>query len=482
MFYQSVYESIGLTVNLQPNGRAAIGRNINASYQQLRDDIDHVTRYLMSQGVKQGDRVLVTANPTYMHAVFVVALDRLGAASMSNRYFKEEAEALKFTHVFSIAPRVPEAPDANWIDIKENQSPSALPVAAEFATCDLPNDMDPDRVVRYIRSSGTTGNAKIIELTRDLVMKRVLAHHLMVEGAGTNRHLLTMPSGTIAGYGYLLAVFLRGATLVCWLPNDDFSTLVDTFQISHLLLTPAALRNMVVSAVNENRTHDSVKMVTTGGAPFESRLIKAAQHVLGPNIWNGYTSTEAGSVARGHVSQVDDDPQMIGPRLPFVELEIVDDDDNVVGVNMAGRVRVRSELAVDHYVYGDGVGVFKDGWYYPGDLGSLDNRGFLKIMGRTDGLINIEGVKFLAEDVERSALQVEGIDAAAIFMLEGSRKLYLALELSAETDHETIFEAVREQLNLKTTYQMFVVDQLPRNQMGKVDRPQLSTLVPSDLG
>lgn len=486
MFFNSVQTAIETMAKLRPGARAVMGPGLDISYEQLVQDVEVASRFIASHGVLPGERALILMLPTYMHTVFILALDRLGVTSMSNSFVGNDVLSQQwstdseFDYVFACSAPISDH-GVKWIEVPPDSAPSALfpPDAAGPGV--ISND-DPDCLVRLIRSSGTTGTAKVIGLSRATVMKRLMAHHMMVEGAGTNRHLLTMPPGTIAGYGFLLMVLCRGATLVVMAPGADIGGQIDGYQASHLLLTPIALRQIVLSGARSGRTHDSVKMVTTGGAPFEVELMDMARAVLGPNIWNGYTSTEAGSVARGHISQLAKDPRMIGPVLPFVHAEIVDTDDAPLPTGEIGRVRVSSELMVDHYENVDDVeGVFRDGFVYTGDLGSLDDRGYLTIVGRADGVINQRGVKFLPEEVERQIMSLPAVAAAAVFQLRiGSQqqlKVCAAIELAEGMTEEGVVEQLHNMLGARAPQMVKFLESLPRNAMGKVVRAELPALM-----
>ena len=294
MIFNSVQDAIESAADLRPSARAFLGVGVDIGYRQLADDIESVSRFAMSQGLSTGARAAIVMRPSYLHTVFILALDRLGIASFSYHFVDADmmsqpwARDLKFACVFAVTGK-PEGTEVPWVELDPRAPPQALPIASEFSQAQVPSDRDPARITRFIRSSGTTGTPKVIALSRDLVMKRVLAHHLFCEGIGSNRHLLGMLPGTIAGYGFLLMALCRGATVVPWLSEEAFEILIDRFHVSHLLLSPISFRNIVIGGARSGRDLGSVRMTTTGGAPFEAQLANRARAVFGPNIWNGYT-------------------------------------------------------------------------------------------------------------------------------------------------------------------------------------------------
>lgn len=465
-----------MKASMQPADRAFLGRGIDINYARFKEDVDRISRHFLRLGIGKSDRVLLAMNPTYLHVVILIALDRLGVTSMSNNFFKEEAQSTGISLILGINPG-PQNTGIRFIALPDKAMPVDF-AGESTGRQSLPNDLDAQCVTRLIRSSGTTGQAKIIALTRDSMMKRVYTHHMMVEGAGTNRYLLTMPPGTIGGYGFLLTAIQRGATLVPWVANSDFMALIDAYQVSHLLLSPLALKGIVTRATAGNLTFPSVKAVTTGGAPFDARLTRAALRVLGTNISNGYASTEAGSVARGNISLTLEDPQLIGPVLPFVRLEIVDDKDQPLSPGTPGKIRIQSYITATGYLDpADDEGVFRDGWFYPGDLGSLDDNGILRVHGREDGVINISGKKMIAEELERKVMQLEGVRGAAIFTVERLKQMWLAVEIHPGSGRQNVEANIRKHLGDHFPFRLLVVDELPRNDMGKLSRPDLPGLV-----
>lgn len=485
MLIGSVQQGIEMAARMHPGARAAMGPGLDVSYAQLLDDIDTVSRFIMSQRIAPGHRALILMRATYLHALLIVALDRLGVASMSNVFVEADitatdwAQDSNFDVVFAGVPSPgPHAP--RWISVDPQAIPASLPVPEAFVAVPVPGDTDPDRIVRLIRSSGTTGKPKVVALTRRMVMKRLLIHQLLCEGAGTNRHLLTMPPGTIAGYGFTLMILMRGSTLVPWWQELDIAVLIDRFQVSHLLLTPMALRGLVLDADAKGRRFDSVGFVTTGGAPLEAGLLGKAFGALGRGLWNAYGGTEFGSAAKGHFSLAVEDPRIIGPVLPFVTLEIVDADDRPVPQGEPGFVRIATDVAPIAYENAkDGREVFRGGYVYPGDIGCIDSRGYLMILGRADGLINNRGAKFMPEPVEERLCTLPGIEDAAIFSTarQGSTRVCAAVVLTGGVNIDELRQQISQLLGPQAPQTIKVVRAIPRNDMGKIIRRELPALL-----
>ena len=478
----TVQDMIETMAGLRPAGRAFLGAGIEVSYGRLIGDVLLASRFIMSQGLTAGQRAAIMMPPSYLHVVLILALDRLGITSVSQQPDKDMMarpwnQALNLDCVLA-ADGKPDGIDIAWIELDAEAPPQSLAIAPECAAAEVPTDREPTRITRLVFSSGTTGRPKAVALSRDMVMKRIISHHLFCEGLGCNRYLIGMPLATIAGYGWLLMVLCRGATAVPCLDPRVSVRLVDAFQISHLLLTPILFRDVVEIGQRGGRDLSAVRMTQTGGAPLDVNLAWRARAVLGANIWNGYTSTEAGSVARGHISQVAADPNMIGSLLPFVTLEIVDEGDRPLPAGETGIVRIASELAVSQYENDADEGrVFRGGFVYPGDLGSLDAQGRLRILGRTDDLINLQGNKMAPEEIERPLSTLQGVRDVAAFQADLGQGLqvYAAVVLDGEPSPDELTQKIRELLGHRAPHKIIVVPELPRNAMGKLLRRELAS-------
>ncbi len=490
MFTHSLHDALRTTAAMQPRGLAFINNVHSIRYGDLMNDVDRASRFILSQGLEAGNRVALVLPFTYLHVVLILALDRLGIASVSrapNFQFREMAElqTLKINAVFA-AESKPDGLDVPWAELDPQSLPADLDLPAGAADAPIPTDSDPDRVVRLVETSGTTGQPNVVALTRQTALKRIMAHQLYCEGQGSNRFLLGMPVHTIAGYGWLLMALMRGATAIPGIGPRHLGRFIELFQVSHLLLSPGAFRFLVIDGNRNPRDFSSVCSTTTGGAPFDATLAQLARIVLGPNIWNAYTSTEAGSVARGHVTQLLGNPAMIGSVLPFVTVEIVDDAGKLLPAGETGQVRIASDLAVSHYEGGPDVdqSAFRDGYFYPGDLGSLDADGRLSIEGRLDGRVNLLGNKVPAETIERELRTVQGVIDAAVFEADTGlgRKAHAAIVAAEGQTAETLTPVIAKALGRMAPEVILTVDALPRTDMGKTERWKLAEMVGGGMG
>jgi acyl-coenzyme A synthetase/AMP-(fatty) acid ligase len=168
---------------------------------------------------------------------------------------------------------------------------------------------------------------------------------------------------------------------------------------------------------------------------------------------------------------------------PGIGIEIVDEADRPLAPGVEGIVRVLSEFAVDRYIDDpvESAQVFRDGWFYPGDLGSLTADNLLIISGRRNDVLNAGGGKMAAEKVEAALMSFKGVNEAAVFLTTnelGAEEVWAGVVCSQKIDTESLLAHCRPRMPVVfVPTQIATLDALPINAMGKVDRPRLKEMV-----
>ncbi len=199
-----------------------------------------------------------------------------------------------------------------------------------------------------------------------------------------------------------------------------------------------------------------------------------------------YGSTEAGTVALGpaRVSQLADGA--VGYAVPGAQVQTVDDAGEVLGVEREGILRVRTRTMADAYFSAEreASAAFKDGWVYPGDTGLIRKDGLLIISGRVNDVINKGGIKVAPEIIEEDLLARPGIVDAVVFSevaADGSVRIWAALIAQGAFDPKNVLAACRAQLGELAPDFLAQVTDIPRNDMGKVQRNRLKESVLSQI-
>ena len=211
------------------------------------------------------------------------------------------------------------------------------------------------------------------------------------------------------------------------------------------------------------------------GAPMPATLRVRALQVFASAVTDNYGSNEVGSVCR-----IDSDG--IGTVLPGVQVEVVDDNDQIL-VDQPGYVRVKSDGVVAGYTDDPDTTarMFKNGWFYPGDIGVMRDSQTLKLIGRADDLINTGGVKIhpaTLEDQLRPFIVAKDFCITALVDAEKYTQVWIALVLDPPTTLQDIVTMASKRIPPLMGKVGFInVAQIPRTPTGKAQRHKLNALI-----
>jgi acyl-CoA synthetase (AMP-forming)/AMP-acid ligase II len=200
----------------------------------------------------------------------------------------------------------------------------------------------------------------------------------------------------------------------------------------------------------------------------------------------GATETAMSTLAPGYLlSRIEG---VAGYVIPDVRIEIVDDADCPLPLGTEGIVRIASEVAVDGYL-GDPVEsakVFRNGWVYPGDLGTLTADNLLVISGRRNDVLNVGGSKIAAEKVEAAVASFPGVTEAAVLLAtneKGVPEIWTAIVGNKNIDPDALRVHCRTKLpHVFAPVHVVPIEALPISAVGKLDRLRLREIVIGQTG
>jgi acyl-CoA synthetase (AMP-forming)/AMP-acid ligase II len=297
-----------------------------------------------------------------------------------------------------------------------------------------------------------------------------------------------MPITTSPGFRFLLATLWRGGTYL--LPGDSFDSTLTAMEQYHaqcVVAPPSGLELLLKWFEVTPAYQSNLQVVLTAGDILSQALSRRVRARLCSHLVSFYGSTEANTTASAPAHQIDRVAGAVGYLVPGVRAQIVDRDGVVLPPGSEGLLRIRSEFAVDHYL-GNPSGserVFREGWFQPGDLATLDAEGLLVITGRDKNILNAGGDKINPERVEAVVAAFPGVAEVAVTSLPnalGNHEIVAVLVGDGEIDLEALGRHCTAQLSPQFVPARFAVtDRLPRNDMGKIDRPQLAERLRASL-
>lgn len=396
---------------------------------------------------------------------------------------KEYADRLNDIHV-----------EKYFIDDSSNEM--SLDDASHFASCEQALGRREDACL-IMYTSGTTGAPKGVVHTHEGLL--LTAGHLSAVEWGLSKDdifLVATPLANRTGIGRLTNFATLGATLVILeeFKPERLLDIVSSESITVMGLVPTMCRRLIRVIKASRQRYDSLRTVLVTGEAFPAELKRQMMDVL-PNvrILSYYGMTECGAVSLLHHDEQQSHALSVGRPLPHIQIRLRKDNGEVASAGEVGEILVRGELGklglMKEY-----LGRMKeteeslvDGWFATGDLGKLDEDGYLYIVDRSKDMIVSGGFNIYSKEIEQIALESSGVNDAAVVGVPDEKfgeAVVLFLEIDARSDSKQIENAVSmliaEKLaSYKKPKRVITVLQFPRNLVGKVRKEELRSIAVS---
>lgn len=463
----NITEPIRSHARTEPDAVAVI-RSDGASvgYGAFDRTIDAVARRMIEAGVGPGDFVAAGSLGEYADLVIRLALARLGAAAAPATLSPLRTKLRIVRNADDLA-RHPDAKvvESRWFD----PPPEDITPVPAFA--------DAAAIMGLFASSGTTGRARLMQVTHDMMATRVTSANDAIPLAAPVRQV-TVPSAQ-SGFGFTsrLRVLWSGGTLVSAPARpQDIVDLARRHEVDHLVLLPFWVPHLVAALPAGERPLPSLACIEFGGSALPAPALEAAQERLCAELWNIYGATEGGYVATGRFGTLDHDAGEAGYPVPGVEVRAFDAGGTPLAPGVEGFLRMRGRAFVHGYLDDPehSAEAFRDGWFEPGDLGSVSAAGVVRVGGRESHLLNVGGYKLNPSVVERALASFDWVRDVSVFGVEDEHGLtqIAAAVVPARRIEPRDVEAMRvHRVPMPTV--LIAVPALPRNENGKVRRDEL---------
>jgi acyl-coenzyme A synthetase/AMP-(fatty) acid ligase len=447
------------------------------TYGQLESMLNSLTRTVLQFGFKPGDIVGVLLNNKIFHVVLTLALTRIGVVTVScrGRSLPEELDAaaafVDTPGPFANVDRIIMA-DISWA------TGDGSPFSPGFVA-------GGHELCRIILTSGSTGTPKGVAFSHQkLFEKNVRFDYAWLDRwSRSSRLFCDLGLSSSLGFSYLLYMLWRGG-MIMLMGEDIVGTVqsLNLFQVQNMATSPYGLAEYLKFHETQPTFHCNFDHIVVAGGALTKQLATRAWARMSPNLITFYGATESGMVASGDARATIEVPGAVGFVLPDAQAEIVDDADRLVQHRSEGIVRVRTVQVADSY-FGDpatSARHFRDGWFYPGDIGYLRGDGLLVVTGRQEALLNVGGDKVNPEIVEEVLSSHPAIADCAVLNIPnelGIEEIHALVVARAAFDETELRKYCAQKLQRVFIPVRFVaVEQIPRNDMAKIERGRLLEL------
>jgi long-chain acyl-CoA synthetase len=509
-------------VALNPQGEALIYFDQASDYAELDRQSEAFGAWLNARGVGKGDRVIVLAQNIPSFSAAVVAAWKLGAvpiplnpmyrASELAKIFADAAPSavlcqpgdqdevaeglvrggLKQVAIAVVSPHLGQSLNDTRV------LPEAVPalrgddfeaILRDYAGASLPHlDVGPDELGLILYTSGTTGVPKGVMLShRSLAFNaRFLESWCHIDQS--SRILAIAPFFHITGLVCHLCVAISARCSMIMNYRFDTHVVADMIRRWQPSFTIGAIT--AFNALNQNKDLSAadlacLKSVFSGGAPIPPALKQEIQDRLGIVIHPSYGMTETAAPAIfapfGLDVPVLDGALSIGIPIPGTHVRIMADDGSEAPFGVAGEICMRGPQVMEGYwnKAEETAEVLRDGWMHSGDVGMMDEKGWVYIVDRKKDVIIASGFKVWPREVEDVLYAHPAVrEAAVIGVADTYRgetvKAVVSLKAGASATHEDLVAHCRENLAAyKTPRLIEFLDDLPKTVSGKIQRAAL---------
>jgi acyl-coenzyme A synthetase/AMP-(fatty) acid ligase len=469
-----------------PDAPLLVGWGRPVSYRWMNTLVWRCAQRLHDHGVRAGHVVAVTVINPLTCALTLLAVARLGAANLPlppscgpeerrELAARTGARLLVTDRAGAFAAGIPEL----VFDLPR--------ILAEDTPVDR-SILDPRPAAPWQinRGSGSTGLPKLIPVTHAQAQGRAMLQNACLD---------TTPESCVAsmaGFDFnmgrqaLLRAVVAGARCaVLAIPGEDPLTLAVQVGATDLWLSVFhAERILELGRSADLAAIRTLRVAALAGSTVSTQLRRRLREVIGDRVWVLYGTNEASVLTFSRPPEVFETEGTVGRPPPGIVIEIVDENDVPLPTGSVGQVRVTNPLACSSYLDDDAATLrsFRDGRFYPGDLGRLTESGELIYYGRADHMMIFNGINIYPEEIERALRGHPAVaDVAAVpwssVVHQDIPVAAVALRPESTASAEELRAFARTRLGVHGPARVVLLDAIPRNEQGKLVRAELGRLL-----
>ncbi len=491
----------------RPDAPAIVFGSRTLTYGQLHERSSRLANALTALGVGPGERVafLDKNTPEYFELTF--AAGKINAvncavnwrlAAPEAAFIVNDAEATVLVVGQDFLPMLDVmSPELTMVkkvvvigESTAHETYEQLIARHEATDPDVPSD--PDDVAFQFYSSGTTGRPKGVMLTNANCFSNVITNNHTLRFGPTSVNHVVMPTFHVAGGLWGLLGLYNGVPNVLMRDVDPAQIVRDivTHRITHTVLVPAVIQFVLAVPETKDADFSSLELIVYGASPISEEVLTSAIRTFGCSFMQAYgmTETAGGCVLLPREDHDPDGPnrhrlRAAGTAAPNTEVKVVDTASlEEVPAGTVGEILIRSGQNMKGYwkmPEATAETILPDGFLRTGDLGYLDDDGYLYIHDRVKDMIISGGENIYPAEVENALMSHPAIADVALIGVPSERwgetpKAIVVRAPDAEvTEQEVIAYAKLHVAGYKCPTSVNFTDSLPRNPSGKILKKDL---------
>ena len=335
-----------------------------------------------------------------------------------------------------------------------------------------------DDLALLLYTSGTTGKPKGVMLTHESVVS--IPHPKMVDLPPFMPTLHVLPLSHSFGVLMMNLGFIKGmqaGLLARWDTRAVFEA-IQNLRVVRFSMVATMLTYMLEFPERDRYDTSTLEGVWTGGAPLPDPVRREFEQVFSCRVRDGYGMTESGGAGAAYYDQDAFRPGSVGRAQPAMSIRVVDDSGVDVPAGVRGEIVMsgptlmagywRNRKATDETLV--------DGWLHSGDIGYLDEDGYLYLTDRKKDLIIKGGENISPREIEEALYKHEAVGEAVVFGVPDSRfgeNIWAAVALSGDiqaSEQDLLRHVATQVTRFKVPARLFLLDEIPKNATGKLQK------------
>jgi acyl-CoA synthetase (AMP-forming)/AMP-acid ligase II len=502
---------ISIPASIIPDQEAVVFDAERLTYSALNELIGRLSTVFKGLDLNQRDVIATLDTNSHLYVAAYYGASKAGLTFLPLNYRAKDAEleymintaAAKVLLVgdryLDLIKRIaPKLKGTRLIAIGEGDGklPKLADLLAKAEADENEAEVEDEDVSVLMYTSGTTSLPKGVMLSFRDFTAYVTANVEMADGTERGAFLVCAPFYHIAGTTAMMTNLWTGRKMVV-MPQFEpglWLKLVAQEKVTHAFVVPTMMKQVLDHPDFAKTDFSALINLAYGGAAMPLAVIRRAIEAFPKTVGfvNAYGQTETTSSLtilgpddhrmQGSPAEVELKMRRlnsIGKPLPDVEIKVRDDDGKFLGANGVGEIIIRTPRIMKGYAGRADDAALPDGWRATGDLGWVDEDGYVFFAGRKDDMIIRGGENIAPAEIETVLMSHPAIDEAAVIGVPSDEwgqtvKAYVVLRTGQRTDAENIQEFCRTRLaSFKRPEHLEFIDALPKNALGKILRKDL---------
>jgi len=502
---------VTIPASIAPDQEILVFGDRRLTYAQLADQVARLCAVFKQLGLRRRDVVAALDTNSDFYIASYYAAAKAGVTFLPLNYRAKEAELEYMINtadakvllvgdryldlVYRIRPKL----NVTAVVASGNGQagmPRLTELAAKAEADDTEAEVEDEDTSILMYTSGTTSLPKGVMLSFNDFTAYVTANVELADGTDRGVALVCVPFYHIAGTTAYMTNVWTGRKLVIMAQFDAkmWLNLVETERVTHAFVVPTMMKQVIDEPNFAKTDLSSLINLAYGGAPMPVQVIRRAIEVFPKAVGfvNAYGQTETTAsltILGPDDHRVDGTPQevelklkrlnSIGKPLPDVEIGVRDDEGKLLPRGQVGEIIVRTPRIMKGYAGREDDSALPGGWRATGDLGWLDEDGYVFFAGRKDDMIIRGGENIAPAEVEAVLMSHPGVDECAVIGLPSIEwgqtvKAFVVPRKGATVTELELAEFCRERLaSFKRPEAIEFIDVLPKNPLGKILRKDL---------